>query len=220
MKKKRTFVISLLIVISFLAISYLAVIQANYAMIYLIKARILSILSIIICLYGFVIRAFAREQLVYKGSFDDKRILKTILFPIENSQKLIWIGLSIYTLNIWFILIVTLLSTTISSCFFGNDELINGSNSPKSSKKPIEKSNLDISNWVIFKKGIKNNHFINMIQKESLYALLIISLFVWLDTIREFSIWNEFKIRMFPKISLIIAIIIVVLAKILPKKSV
>ena len=220
MNKKTNKIFQLIIVICFLAISYLAVIQANYAMIYFVKAKILSILSIVICLHGFLIQAFVREQLVYKGTFEDNKILKIILFPLENSQKLIWIGLSIYTLNIWFILIVTFLSSAISNYFFGNEEMLKWSNTPNSSKKAMEKPGLKINKWAFLKESFKRNHLLNMLQNESLYALLIVFLFTWMDTIREYSIWHEFEIRMFPMISLSIAIVIAISGLVLPKKQV
>ena len=59
-----------------------------------------------------------------------------------------------------------------------------------------------------------------MIQNESLYALLIISLFAWVDTIREYSIWHVFEIRMLPKVSIIVAVLLVVLGMISQKKTI
>ncbi len=218
MIKTRIFKSQWFAIVLFLIFSYPAVIQANYAMIFFLKAQIASAISIIVCLAGFSLLLLNKNQPDEEEQLNESGVYKCIRYPKETGNTLIWIGLSLYTLNIWYVLLVSVMWRQLSNYAITNSAFILQKKFPHQYTKWAESTPATGIKWANIRYCFEDFNIKKSLKFNSSLLLLIVATYVWLDTIREYSVWHEIKVRTIPMVSLLVAFSIFIYGLKLKKK--
>ncbi|CAN5498804.1 hypothetical protein BH11BAC2_BH11BAC2_12870 [soil metagenome] len=189
-----------------LLFAYPAILAANYALIFHLKASIISWISILICCSGLIINL----------QFPSKANPNLTLEGLKNKYSayfLIWTGISWYTLNfIFIVLIMMVLSVFIESSY------------RKKVKSTLFQNEIKtgVFSWLISPASCSLptlSHLKTVLKNDFLIWIWVSAAYLYLDLIRQYSVWHEIQFRILPTLLFVIAILMGLTRKTLSRKN-
>ncbi len=183
-----------------------AVYFANTALVHPSKAAIVNTVAIVVSLLGAVVRAYTigttprgtsgrntSEQVA--ESINTTGIYSTVRHPLYLGNYLMWIGIVIYTLNFWFVVVVSLLYWIYYERIMIAEENF--------LETKFGQTFVDWSNRVPaffpalqnFTKPTVSFSIISVLRREYSGWLATVVAFAYVDVLRNYFIWKELKIE-------------------------
>lgn len=190
------------VLLFFLAIP--AVLYSNFSMISPVKVMVFDILAIVISFLGLVVRAYTigttpkgtsgrnTEQQVAEV-LNSTGIYSTVRHPLYLGNFLMWIGIVIYTLNAWFIIIVSLMYWLYyERIMFAEERFLEKKFGPSYLDWSL-KAPAFIPRFSTFIPSAVPFSMITVLRREYSGVFATIVGFVFVDVLRDYSIYKIYE---------------------------